>query len=505
MLLARGAARQKEIAVRMSLGAQRFRIVGQLLTESGIIAGLAAVMGIVLSLAAGSVMRALMSVPFEAPLDLRVLGFATLLAAATALLFGLVPALGATRSDTSEILKDGGAGAGYRRSRMRSALVVAQIALSLLLLATSGVFIRTVGVMNDVTTGMERHRLLLASVDPGAMRYPAEKASTFREAAVSRMQSLPGVAAVGTASWLPPEAPSNEQRVSFPQQDAAKGRFARTGSVGGRFFHASGIPFSAGRDFEHTDRRGAPLVAIVNESLARDLIGKGDHREIIGTRLRFGEDSAAFVAEVVGVVGNTTMPTRDDVRPIAYFPVAQQYASHVVLHVRTAGDPAPLMPAVRRELTAIDPGLPLLELSTISERLHRTLTGLELTGRAILAFGGLAVILAAAGVYAVMSYIVAQRTREIGVRVALGARRNAVVALVLRQALTLTAVGIVCGLAGAIAVGQLIASVLHNAKAADPLTVGAVVALLLVMALAASGVPVLRATRVDPMIALRHD
>jgi predicted permease len=506
LLLARGAARQKEIAVRLSLGATRSRIVRQLLTESMLIALGASALGLVIARWTADIARAFsLALPLDVPLDLRVLAYASLLAFATTIAFGLVPALQATRPDLTEALKEGSAGSGYRRSRLRSTLVVAQIAVSLVMLATSGLFIRTVAVMLDSDTGMERERLLLASVDLDLLHYTAERGTLFRDAALQTVRSLPGVEAVGTATWTPADFPPGEERVSRPQHDEKKGHWARVGAVSGDFFRAAGIPVRGGRVFDAGDRAGARPVVIINEILAEELSPDSDPRALLGQPLRLGTDSSAVIADIVGIVGATYIAIRDDVKSIVYLPADQRYDAGITLYVRTRGDPALHVCAVRSAIRQLDPALPLLDVATSKAVTSQLLSPLKATGNAMGLFGAVGLLLAGLGVYAVMSFVVTQRTHEIGVRMALGARHAAVMGLVLRQAMGLAMIGIVIGLGGATALGMLIASEIHRAPPADPLNFGAVSALLIAIALAATAVPVRRATRVDPMVALRRE
>ena len=506
LLLARGAARQREIAVRLSIGATRSRVVRQLLTESLLLAVGASTLGLLFAMWTARIARAFsLALPFDVPLDLRVLAFTSLLALATTMMLGLVPALRATRPDLTEALKEGAAGGGYRRSRLRNALVVTQIAASLVLLATSGLFIRTVAAMRGADTGMERERLLLATVDLDLLHYSPSNGVLFRESALDAVRALPGVDAVGTATWTPDDLPPSETGVSWAEADATKGRSARVGAVGGDFFRAAGIPMRGGRVFDANDRAGTQPVVIINEKLARRVSPDSSPPTLLGKRLRIGSDSTAIVADVVGIVGNTSIAIRNETKAIAYLPVSQRYDASVTLYVRTRGDPALLAPAVRGAIRQLDPSLPLLRVETSAALTSQLVSPLSATANGMALFGAIGLLLAGLGVYAVMSFVVTQRTHEIGVRMALGARRGAVMRLVLRQAMTLATIGIVIGLAGATAVGIMIASIIYRAPAADPLNFGAVSGLLMVIALLATGVPARRAVRVDPMVALRRE
>ena len=506
LLLARGAARQREIAVRLSLGATRSRVVRQLLTESLLIALAASVLGLLFAQWTAEIARAFsLALPFDVPLDLRVLAFTSMLALATTILFGMVPALRATRPDLTEALKEGAAGGGYRRSRLRSALVVAQIAASLVLLATSGLFIRTVSAMRGGDTGMEREHLLLAGLDLNLLHYPPERGAIFREAALDAVRALPGVEAVGTATWTPADQPPRETGVSRVEDHATRGHSSRIGAVAGDFCRAAGIPVRAGRVFDARDRAGTPPVVVINEELARRLSPDSSPRTLLGQRLRIGADSTAIVADIIGIVGNTFVAIRNETKPIAFLSLDQRYDASITLYIRTRGKPASLAPAVRGAIRQLDPSLPLLKVATSAALTSELVSPLSATANAMGLFGAIGLLLAGLGVYAVMSFVVTQRTHEIGVRMALGARRAAVIRLILRQAMTLATIGIVIGLAGATAVGIMVASIIYRAPAADPVNFAAVSALLIAIALAATGVPVRRAVRVDPMVALRHE
>jgi putative ABC transport system permease protein len=512
-LLARAAARRREMAIRAALGAGRGRIIRQLLTESALLGLSGGAMGVLLgvwgtksliSLAPSEIARLA-----EISLDGRVLGFTALLSLATGVVFGLAPALQASKLDLSAAIKDGARNGDSARNRTRSLLVVAEVALSLVLLVGAGLLIRSFTRLTDVNPGFDPRNVLTQYVGLSGDRY-AESArqSAFYEQLLERIQRLPGVEAAGASCPLAltyrtsgrftiegrPPASSNE-RLS-----------AHYRSVSSDYFRAMGIRLIEGRSFSRNDGAQSAPVVIINETMARQFwpnespLGK---RITITLRLQSGQ---TIPREIVGVVA--------DVRHAGLHEPSgpEMYTSHLQvpwgwtwLVVRTKVEPASMAPAVTAELRALDKSVPAVAARTMEERLSDSLAARRFNMLLLGGFAALAVVLAGMGIYSVMAYSVSQRRREIGVRLALGARPGAVFRLVISQGMTMAMAGVALGLGASFALTRYLVSLLYGVKPTDPLTFGGVAALLLGVALVACWIPARRATRVDPVVALRHE
>jgi putative ABC transport system permease protein len=523
LFLAQAEARQREVAVRVALGARAGRIVRQLLTESGVLALLGGAVGLLLAM--WSLRGLLATAPPTLPrleavaIDGRVLAFAVAVTVATALLFGLAPAIHAARADLSGTLTDGGRGGsgGVRRQRFRRGLVVTQFALALVLAASAGLLIRSFAHMRGVDPGFAPDHLLTARVEVSPVRYDSdEKVRAFFHGLVTRLEALPGVRSAAVVKALPMTQLElgdwsfvREGRHSIPPRPE-EWNLAYWQTMSPGYFETMRIPVLRGRGLDDSDRVGAPGVAVINRTLARQVWPAGD---AIGQRILMGGGATDSIwRTVVGVVGDVRHRGLDaEPRPEIYLPHAQFPAGtgtplrtlRVVL--RTEGDPAALTGAVRFALAELDPDIPLAEVQTMEEALGAWAAERRLTTLLVAGFAALALGLGAVGVYGVVSHLVVQRTREIGIRIALGAMPREILRLVLSQGAWLAGLGIAAGLLGAFLATRLLAGLLFGVGPTDPFTFLATAATLALVAVLASLVPALRAVRTDPMDALRSE
>jgi len=514
LMLARAAAREREIAVRSALGAGRGRLVRQLLTESvtlallGGIAGFATAFVLVRSLSA--VLPADLPRAGAIGVDPRVLVFTLLVAVATGVLFGLAPALGAGRQDLVDSLKEGGRGAtmGRRGRRLRSALVVAEMTLALVLLVGAGLMLRSFARLLDSNPGYNPDGVLTLAV-PLPASASNERAVDMFDRLLERVDNLPGVSAAGAISHLPLSGTysSGTTRVDASEvlpEDQWEVEADRR-SVSPEYFRAMGVQVVQGRAFSAADRGDAPLVAIVDERFAQRFWPDQDP---IGRQvsINFGASRPNW-REVVGVIAhpkhyNLSSEGREQV----YFPYAQQPAGRMFLAVRTTtSDPASLAAAVRREVWALDPNQPVDDVQTMTARVSASLSGDRFNLMLLGGFAGLALLMAAVGIYGVISYTVTQRSHEFGIRMALGADRGRVLGLVLKQGLRQAILGVILGAAAALVLTRLMTNLLFEVKPDDPLTYIAVASMLVAVAVAACGVPALRAARCQPVEVLREE
>jgi len=514
LLLARASKRRREIAVRLAIGADRARLVRQLLTESIVLAVLGAACGLLMAQWLIHVI-ATSQLPLPLPmgdlglgLDGRVLGFTAGLALATGVIFGLAPALEASRTDVASSIKDETVptGAG-RRFTLRKGLVMAQVALSVLSLVAAGLVIRSLGEASRIAPGFDTAHVATLDVNLGREGYEPARGQVFYRDLVARAESLPGVTNAAVAESLPLGGVQFQRSVFLDQQDTT-GRDRKLVGVNylsPGFFKTAGIPLREGRDFDDRDDTGAPLVAVVNETLARQL---WPGKRAIGERFRFFGDDAA--TEVIGIAADSKINSLAEApTPIIYSPLRQTYRPAASLLVRSEAGAAMVLPAVRQVVTQLDPSLSVLNTGTLEDQVRRSLDGSRTTASLLSVFGALALLLAAIGIYGVTSFTVSQRTRELGVRMALGARPVEVLRLVLGQSMLVVATGLGIGLGLAVALVLTLKSGLSaflvNVPAVDPRTFAGTALILALVAAAACLIPARRASRIDPLLALRQD
>jgi predicted permease len=525
MLLARGAARRREIAVRLAVGGSRRRIISQLLTEGLLLAFGGAAAGLLLAYWSTAALAASLAgvfplaIEFDAKPDATVMAATTVFAILATLLFGIGPAFRMSRADLVSDLRDQTVDRSAllgRRFSARNVLVVGQIALSLMLLSAGGLFARGALKAAVADPGFSYDRQLLAGIDPALAQIDETRGREMRRAALERLRRIPGVEAVGIASSVP-FGEFHEGR-PLERLGAAAGTqpiFATYRIVGLDYFRALNLPMVRGREFTATEEASdqAPAVAIIDGALARRLFGSEDP---LGQMIRFAERPGAVrhentaPMEVVGVAA----PIRDDLfdreaRPSIYVASGRNYRSTTHLHVRAANaaGQAAVLDAIRRELRAVDARLPIVQVTTMQSVHDRSVSlwAVRAGGRLFLLFGLLALLLAVVGLYGVKSYVVAQRTREIGIRMALGARPEEVLSMVLREGAALSAVGVALGLPLAALLGRALSSMIVNVEPLDPVVFTLAPTVLALAAFVATLIPARRATRVNPLTALRAD
>jgi putative ABC transport system permease protein len=507
LLLVRAHRRQKEIAVRFALGAKRSRIVRQMLTESLLLflvgGGLGLLLGVWLSdlLLSTNLFAALVGLRLS--LDIRVLGFTLLISVLTGLVFGLVPALQASRSDLIPALKafELTSGSLLRRYGVRNLLVVFQVALSLVLLIGAGLFLRSLQKAYATDLGFSADKALLVSVDLERQGYDEARARAFYEQIRERVATLPGVRAASLADCIPVDPRGSRTNVTIEGYTPWTGEDMELNFnvVDHHFLEAMGISLLRGRNFTEQDGTSPARVIMVNEALARKYWPGQDP---VGRRVRLGRAEESSL-EIVGVVKTGKYRNlREEPMPYIYFPFGQNRLRRTLL-VRTVGHPEALLAAVRAEVQHLDKNLPLFDIKTLDEHLGRALAQERTNAQLVGLFSLLALLLAAVGVYGVMTYAVTQRTHEIGVRMALGAHSHDVMRLVVGYGMRLSILGLVIGLVGALSLTRFISSLLYQVKASDPATFIAVALLLGAVALLACWLPARRAARVDPVVALR--
>jgi predicted permease len=514
LLLARGTARRREIALRLALGAGRTRIIGQLLAESLTIAFAGAALGTALAWWSRGLLLALRpfgttSVVFDLPLDARVLTFTIAVAVATSLLFGLAPALHATRIDLNSEFQGGTRLTGRRgRSRLSQGLMVVQIALSLVLLVTTGLFMRTLSHLQAAEAGFNRHNLVLFTIDATSAGYAREQFAALHSRLQARLERVPGVRAsafsrVPLLSRVRANNTITVQGSLPPPPDAAAG--VNTNGVSSNFFAAMELPIILGRSFRDPDDAAAPSVAVVNQTLVKKYFGQENPigRRLVYTLGPFG----SFSAEIVGIAGDAKYTDlRAPVPPTMYLPASQLPGGTASFALRVGvEDSAAVYPLIRAAVRDIDPTLPALDLRTQDEQIDRLHAQERLFARLSGFFGVLALALACVGLYGLMSYAVLKRTAEIGLRMALGALPSQVMGMMLRESITLVFLGIAAGIGAASGLSRLVATMLFGLSPVDPPTYAAMAALLGVVTVAASAWPALRASRLEPTEALREE
>jgi len=517
LVLVRASSRQKEIAVRLAMGAGRRRLIRLLLTESVLLSVLGGALGIIFASWIKDVFLTVGNwggegmTALNPRLDLRVLAFTFALSLVTGVLFGVAPALRATRIDLTPTLKDTGrSSSAASRSLLSKSLVVAQVAMSLLLLVSAGLFLRTLHNLQNVAVGFNSENLLLFSVDPNLLGHKDTALANLYRQMFDRIEAVPGVNAVTfSRNALLSGSISGREVYLAGRANSADASPRQTGEirlhhVRENFFATMEIPLMLGRSLTPQDDERAPKVVVVNQTFAR-LISLEENS--IGKRFGFNSDKPTEI-EIVGVVRDAKYGNlRDDSPPTIYIPWLQELSrvGAVTFEVRTAGDPVASVTAIRQAVREVDPNLPVVAVKTQVEQANESLRIERLFARLLSFFGLLALLLAAIGLYGLMAYAVTQRTKEIGIRMALGAQRHDVLKLVLSQGMILTLIGIALGAGGAIGLTRLMKSLLFGVSATDPVTFIAIALLLAAVALLASYVPARRATKVDPLVALRYE
>jgi predicted permease len=507
LLLVRALGRRREAAIRLALGAGRDSLIQLLLAEGLVLAVLAGGAGLLASVWSRRLFLALAPNSDRPPspppsLDLRILGFTAAVSLLTGVLFSLAPALQMASPHLAAVLRDEGtAVSGGRKSRLRSGLVVVQVALSCVLLISAGLFTRSLREAARLDPGFSARRVLLASLDVFPNGYDEARGRTFYRELLRRVAALPGVESATVAMLLPLSGSFSSTSVEIagyvpkPEEEISVG----DNIVGPQYFETMGIAILRGRGITFQDDERAPAVAVINETMAHRYWTQGN---ALGRTIRWRNRDLT----VVGIVRNGDYRRlREEPLPYMYLPLLQSYLSRTILHVRTAGDPAELAGAVRAEVRQLDPALPLSGVQTLETHLRLATFAPRLLATFLGGLGMIALLLSTVGLYSVIRYAVSQRTRELGVRLALGARPAEVVRLVLGQGLLLALVGAGLGLAAACVTGRLLASQLYGVSTTDPAVFLAVVTLLGAVSALASWLPARRAAAVDPMVALRSE
>jgi len=516
LLLARAASRRREIALRTALGASRGRLVRQLLTESILVALAGGAAGLVLAWWGVDLLIALGpdTIPRlrEVTLDARVVIFTALVSLATGVVFGIVPALRASGASLGDALKEGGrSGERAMLGRTGRALVVSEVALSLVLLVGAGLLVHSFARVQHVEPGFDARGMLTLRLSLPESRYTTfEQGDRFFDALFAALRARPDVDSVAAANALPFSGNNGSRTFHIEGQEPKRPEDQpeeQLRIVTDGYFQTMKVPLVKGREFTDRDRLGAPRVAVVNESLARKHFPDG---RVIGRRFAFSRNEPQWY-EIVGIVGNIKHRGLDAPdRPEMYVPYRQPLFSNWTVRpmqvvVRTAGDPLAAAATVRREIARLDPDQPISDVRTMDERIGRSLESRRFNMILLAAFAALALALAAIGIYGILAYAVTERTHEIGVRLALGAQPRDVLSMIVAQGMAMTAAGAAIGVVAALAVTRLMSSLLFGISAADPMTFAAIPLLLGVVAFVACYVPARRATRVDPLVALRTE
>jgi putative ABC transport system permease protein len=523
MLLARASARERELAIRVALGAGRWRLLRQMLPESVLLALGGAAAGIILSVWGLEMLKQIgaRTVPrlAEVNVDLMVLIVTAFVAVGTGILFGLIPAFATAKPQLTEALKEGGRSstAGAERNQVRNSLVIAEIALALVLLVGAGLLLKSYGRVQNIDPGFDRHNVLTAEVNLPDTKYPQRESANHREGeaminfwneALRRVQQLPGVEAAGFTTILPLSGSNSDSSFSIEGRVLGKsepGPDEEIRVVTPDYFRVLKTPLLRGRFFSESDNSQAPGVVIINDALARKY---WPNEDALGKRITFSDPRKPDPKwlTIVGIVQSIRHRGLDlDPAPEYYLPLAQRAESSMILAVRSGQDPRALTSAIRREIQSLDADQPIANVRTLEIVTADSIAPRRMSMVLLGAFAGIALLLASVGIYGVISYLVVQRTHEIGVRVALGAQRSDVLRLIVGHAAKLVGIGTLIGLVLASLSTRLLSALLYNVGAFDAATFVFVTVSLVAIALLASYIPALRATRADPMIALSHN
>ena len=505
LLLSRATTRQKELSVRLSLGATRGRLIRQLLTESLLLAFVGGALGIVV----GYWGKQLLPAPVNqaAMLDWRVLGFVMLVTAATGIIFGIAPALRATGVNLNDVLKQSGRSVSGSRSALSKSLLVVQVAISLVLLVGAGLFLRTLNNLRQVDVGFNPRNLLLFRINPQLNRYDEKRQLALYTQLLERISAVPGVRAVALSNPALLSGSVNSTSIFVQGRVYEAGRRDLDNSINRlvistNFFETMEIPVVLGRGFNARDNETAPKVVVINEATVKKYF---PNENPIGQR--FGSSiETTNQLEVVGVLKDAKYNSvRDPAPPTMYVPYHQSRAGSAVIEVRTAADPTSVTSGVREAVRQVDATLPMMDVSTQLEQVERRFQQEKLFAQAYTLFGGLAMLVASIGLFGLMSYTVSRRTNEIGIRMALGAQGADVMRQVLRESMILVAVGVAIGVATAYGAGRLLSTMLFGLAANDVMTIAGATLIMVAVSGLAGFLPARRASRVDPMVALRYD
>ena len=505
LLLSRATARQKEISVRLSVGATRARLVRQMLVESLLLSSLGGILGIAVGYWGRQLLPATLG--SAAPLDWRVFLFTALVVVVTGVLFGIAPALRATRADMNSVLKETSRSVTGARSLLGKSLLVAQVAISLVLVTGAGLFLRTLDNLRTGDVGFDTRDLVLFRVNPGLNGYTEQRSADLYQQVLDRVGTLPGVRAATLSNPALLSGSVNQTSI-FVQGRTYEAGLQQNDSinrlvVASNFFEVMGIPLMLGRAFTEAENNAkAPKVAIVNDAAVKKYFADGNP---IGRRIGNSIETAGQL-EIVGVVRDAKYDTvRDEVPPTLYVPSRQTRMGTPTIAVRTAGDPMTFVGAIRETIRTIDPNLPMVDVSTQAAQVELRIAQERMFAQAYTLFGALALVLAAIGLYGVMSYTVARRTQEIGIRLALGAQRRQVLGATMQESLALVALGVVIGIAVVLWASRYVASLLFGVPNNDVLSIVLAIGVLAVVGAFAAYLPARRASLVDPMVALRND
>lgn len=497
LLLSRGSARHREISVRLSMGAPRSRLIRQLLTESLLLSTVGGVLGIVVAYWSKSLL------PFgqNAAIDVRVVAFVIGLTVLTGILFGLMPAIRTTRVDLASAMKESSRSVAAGKTWLSKALLVVQVAMSIVLLIGAGLFLRTLYNLRSVDVGFNANNLLMFRINPQANQYQPDRIPALYERVKSELTALPGVQAVAFTRTTLLSGGQSITGMHIPGKPGPKDIHVM--SVSPEFFATLQIPVLTGRNFAQHDLANPQGVVIVNQTAAKQFF---DGQNPVGLRTgSTAEGAAAGEHEIIGVIKDTKYSNLREAAPPTLYRLMRSDSASASVMVRTASDPSRMIDTVRAAMQKIDPELPLIAVTTQTEQIEGRVAQERLFALAYTLFGALALLLACIGLFGLMSYNVSRRTSEIGIRMALGAQRKGVVGMILRESMVMVGIGAAVGLAAALAGGRFVESVMFGLSTTDASTIGAVIAVTTLVSLGAGYLPARRASRVDPMVALRYE